>query len=78
MGKVASACKKVCIHFTALCWVIILIFLIVLGYVCQIKRLTNMWKKLINQFVAERAQFTNSGKQLTKKLTDRWKELTNA
>ena len=78
MGKVASACKKVCIHFTALCWVIILIFLIVLGYVCQIKRLTNMWKKLSNQFVAERAQFTNSGKQLTKKLTDRWKELTNA
>ena len=78
MGKVASARKKVCIYFTAFCWKIILIFLIVLDYVCQSKRLTNMWKKLINQFVAERDQFTNSGKQLTKKLIDRWKELNNA
>lgn len=58
MGKVASACKKVRIYFTALCWTIILIFLIVLGYVCQSKILTNMWKKLIDRL----KELTNVGK----------------
>ena len=58
MGKVASACKKARIYFTALCWTIILIFLIVLGYVCQSKILTNMWKKLIDRW----EELTNAGK----------------
>ena len=58
MGKVASACKKVRIYFAALCWTIILIFLIVLGYVCQSKILTNMWKKLIDRW----KELTNVGK----------------
>ena len=61
MEIIASAWKQVGNFFIANWWFIILICLIVFGYVFH-KKLTNTWKKLIKQFVAEREQFTNSGK----------------